>query len=292
MIGTLGLLVDDGIEQFVVYGAFLVGMVYIDKIGCLLGDAFVGFDVGDNLIIVIQRFGADIMASYLHGPNPYIHHQEQDSANEHRTPSSSEKLRQVGCQKDGFDGAVCAHKQYRQDSRHALAVQVETEQKGGHQHGDGDGESVGCLHVRGVAKEQDDENHADVHGKVDHRDIELSLYMGRMLDSHTQPEVQVHGFAQYREGAADKCLTCHDCRTRGHDDGEDQHALRLYGKERIHGQGSWHMVQHPSALSQIVENEHGLYKCPTDGDVFSATMSQVGVESLGTGSTEKHGAKD
>ena len=32
MIGTLGLLVDDGIEQFVVYGAFLVGMVYI----CLL----------------------------------------------------------------------------------------------------------------------------------------------------------------------------------------------------------------------------------------------------------------
>lgn len=92
MIGTFRLLVDDGIEQFVVYGAFLVGMVYIDKIGGVLGDAFVGFDVGDNLIIVIQRFGADIMASYLHGPNPYIHHQEQDSANEHRTPSSSEKL--------------------------------------------------------------------------------------------------------------------------------------------------------------------------------------------------------
>ena len=101
-------------------------------------------------------------------------------------------------------------------------MQVETEQQGGHQHGDGDGESVGCLHVRGVAKEQDDDNHADVHGKVDHRDIELSLYMGRMLDSHAGPEVQVHGFAQYGEGSADKCLTRNDCRTRGHDDGEEQ----------------------------------------------------------------------
>ena len=39
MIGTLGLLVDDGIEQLVVYDAFLVGMVYIDKIGGVLGDA-------------------------------------------------------------------------------------------------------------------------------------------------------------------------------------------------------------------------------------------------------------
>lgn len=48
MIGTLGLLVDDGIEQFVVYGAFLVGMVYIDKIGGVLGDALVGFDVGES----------------------------------------------------------------------------------------------------------------------------------------------------------------------------------------------------------------------------------------------------
>lgn len=37
MIGTLGLLVDDGIEQFVIYGAFLVGMVYIDKIEAYLG---------------------------------------------------------------------------------------------------------------------------------------------------------------------------------------------------------------------------------------------------------------
>jgi hypothetical protein len=74
MIGTLGLLVDYGIEQFVVYGAFLVSMVYIDKVGRVLRYALVGLDVGDNLIIVIQRFGADIMASYLHGPNPYIHH--------------------------------------------------------------------------------------------------------------------------------------------------------------------------------------------------------------------------
>ena len=39
--------------------------------------------------------------------------------------------------------------------------------------------------------------------------------MGRMLDSHARPEVQVHGFAQYGEGSADECLARNDCRTRG-----------------------------------------------------------------------------
>lgn len=122
-------------------------MVYIDKVGGVLRDAHVCLDVGYNLIVVIQRFCSDIMVAYLHGSNPYIHHQKQDSANKHRTPSSREEFRQVGCQEDCLDGAVCAHKQYREDSRHTLAVQVETEKQGGHQHGDGDGESVGCLHV-------------------------------------------------------------------------------------------------------------------------------------------------
>ena len=171
-------------------------------------------------------------------------------------------------------------------------MQVETEQQCGHQHGDGDGETVGCLHVRGVAEEQDDENHTDVHGEVDCRDIELTLYMGRMLDSHAWPEVQVHGFAQYGEGAADKCLTGNDCRTRGHDDGEEQHTLGHDGEEWIYGQGCRHMVQYPCSLSQIVENKHGLNKAPTDGNVLSATMSQVGVKSLSTGGTEEHGAQN
>ena len=67
-------------------------MVYIDKIGSVLGDVFVGFDVGDNLIIVVQWFGANVLATYLHGTYPYIHHQEQDSANEHCAPASCEKL--------------------------------------------------------------------------------------------------------------------------------------------------------------------------------------------------------
>ena len=112
-------------------------------------------------------------------------------------------------------------------------MQVETEQQSGHQHGDGDGESVGSLHVRGVAEKQDDEHHADVHSEVYYWYIELPLNVGRMLYSHAWPEVQVHGFAQNGEGSADKCLTGNDCRTRGHDDGEEQHALRHDGKEQI-----------------------------------------------------------
>lgn len=56
VVSTFRLLVDDGVEQFVVYGAFLVGMVYIDKVGGVLGDTLVCLDVGYNLIVVIQSF--------------------------------------------------------------------------------------------------------------------------------------------------------------------------------------------------------------------------------------------
>ena len=92
MVSTFRLLVDDGVEQLVIYGTFLVGVVHINQVGSVFRDALVGLDVGDNLIIIIQRFGADIMAAYLHGFHPHVHHQEQDSANEHRTPSTCKKL--------------------------------------------------------------------------------------------------------------------------------------------------------------------------------------------------------
>ena len=116
--------------------------------------------------------------------------------------------------------------------------------------------------------------------------------MGRVLNSHAWPEVKVHGFAQNGEGSADECLTRNDCSTCGHDDGEEQQALRHDGKERIHGGGSLDMVQHPCSLTQIVENEHGFYEAPADGDVLSAAMPQVGVESLCTGGTEKYGTQN
>ena len=92
MVSTFRLLVDDRIEQFVIHRAFLVGMVHINQIGCILRDALIGLDVGDNLIIVVQRFGTDVMNANLDSANPYIHHQEQNTANKHRTPSTCEKL--------------------------------------------------------------------------------------------------------------------------------------------------------------------------------------------------------
>ena len=92
MVSTFRLLVYDGIEQLVIYCTFLVSMVYINKVGSILGDALVSLNVRDNLIIVVQRFGADVMAAYLYGPNPHIHNEKQYPANEHRTPSSGEEF--------------------------------------------------------------------------------------------------------------------------------------------------------------------------------------------------------
>ena len=52
------------------------------------------------------------------------------------------------------------------------------------------------------------------------------------------------------------------------------------------------MIQHPRTLTQIVENEHGLHEAPADGDILPAAMTQVGIECLSTGGTEKYGAQN
>ncbi len=35
------------------HGVFLAGMVYINQVGSVFGDALIGLDIGDNLIIII-----------------------------------------------------------------------------------------------------------------------------------------------------------------------------------------------------------------------------------------------
>lgn len=94
MIGTFRLLVGDRVEQSSLSSTApsLLAWFYIDKVGGVLGDALVCLDVGDNLIIVIQWFGADVVVAYLYGTNPHVHHQEQNTANKHRTPSSCKEL--------------------------------------------------------------------------------------------------------------------------------------------------------------------------------------------------------
>ena len=292
VVGTLRLLVDDGVDQFVVHGTLLSRMIDIDQVGGILGYAIVGLDVGDDLIVVAQRLAGDMLTANTFGTHPHQHHAEKNARDEQRTPSSGKKLGEVGGQEDALYDTVAANKDHAEDARHAPLAQVEAQEQGGHQHRDGDGKSVGGLHVGGVAKEEEDQHHTDIHGHIDRRDKQLALDMSGMLDAHPRPEVEVHRLAQDGERATDEGLACHDGCPCSHHDGEDQQALRHDGIERIDRSRHVGMAEDPRSLPEIVEDEHRLDKGPTHGDVSPATMSQVGIERLRTRSTEKHRAQD
>ena len=52
------------------------------------------------------------------------------------------------------------------------------------------------------------------------------------------------------------------------------------------------MVDDPSSLTQVIEDEHRLDENPAHADVLRTTVAEVGVECLGAGRTEEHRPKD
>ena len=115
-----------------------------------------------------------MLTSNTFGTHPHQHHAEKNARDEQRTPSSGKKLGEVGGQEDALYDTVATDKDHAEDARHAPLAQVEAQEQGGHQHRQGDGKSVGRLHVGGVAKEEKDQHHTDIHGHIDRRDKQLA----------------------------------------------------------------------------------------------------------------------
>ena len=120
---------------------------------------------------------------------PYIHHDEHDTSHEHRHPSAMNELEHVGNEEDTLKSDEENHKRYRDERRHTALPQIGEEQEGGHEHRDGDGQTVGGFHVLGTLEEQNDEDAEHVERRVDKRYVELSLHVGGVFDFLTWPEL-------------------------------------------------------------------------------------------------------
>ena len=78
---------------------------------------------------------------------PHKHDKAEYAAYQYRKPTSGYKFGEVRGKKYAFDYTIGSYKQNNQPTRGTVHTQVETQKQGCHQHGDGDGQSVGCLHV-------------------------------------------------------------------------------------------------------------------------------------------------
>ncbi len=78
-----------------------------------------------------------------------------------------------------------------------------------------------------------------------------------------------------------------------HGHARQSHPLRHNGIKRIDPPGGFPgMSEKPCALTEIVEYEHHFDKHPACGDIAAPAVTQIGIESLGTGRTQKHRTHD
>ena len=172
------------------------------------------------------------------------------------------------------------------------AREVREQQDRGHEHGAGDGQAVGGLHVLGALEEQDHAHAADPHDVVDQGDVDLTARLGRVVDLHVGHEVEANGLGDDGVGARDERLRGDDCREGGENHGKDAELLGEHLEEGVEVRDGRKLAaavvgDNPGALAKVVEDEAELHERPRDVDVGLAYVAHVGVEGLGAGGAEE-----
>ena len=132
-------------------------------------------------------------------------------------------------------------------------MQIDRQEQGGHNHRDGNGETVGSLHVGGLGKVDHYEGAGDPEQPVHERNVDLSLDGGWIEHLDPWPDIQRNGFADERIGSADQSLTGDNGGSGGDDDPGYQEPLGHNGVKDIHIFGIGQVVQQPGTLSEVVE---------------------------------------
>ena len=116
------------------------------------------------------------------------------------------ELAETGDEEDRFDPAEHQQHQIGQESLLSEIAQIDAEQERGHQHGNGDGESVGRFHAGTGPEVQHHEGAADPEQTVDGADVELPLGIGGIADFQVRQEVQQNCLRHQCIGAGDERL--------------------------------------------------------------------------------------
>ena len=171
--------------------------------------------------------------------------------------------------------------------------QIYHQEQCGHQHGDGDGQTVGVLDAAGCTEVEDYQAAAYPHDGVHQGYVKLTLLVRGISDLHVGQKIQVDGFRHQGEGACDQRLRCDDgChrtyeyRYRSHSGGE--HLEKWIKAFAIHEGLVVHIPEDPCALSAVIEQQAELDEGPAHVDALLAYVTHVGIEGLSAGSGEEY----
>ena len=138
-------------------------------------------------------------------------------------------------------------------------------------------------------KQQHGDNTQDIKQIIDLWNIDLPFINRGILKFQRGPEVQMHRFTKDGKATTDERLACNDGRSGSHDNAGNKQPIGHHGIKRIHARVyTVEMSYDISPLPHIIQDEHGLNKQPTDGDIATATVPQIRIKRLSTRRTKEH----
>ena len=295
--GALGMLVQNRVDDVAVD---VVGMGILGQVHDVVAHALVTVVVAQTLElrqIAAQRQQRKLALLDRRAVVPAHHDAHDERGHEDGEVAAVEELGERTHKEEALKQKEESGEDPRCDLELALLVQVEEEQQRGAHHGERNGQAVSGFHMRGVLEQQHHDDAAHEHDVVDHGNVELALGLGRIEDLHVRHEVQTAGLGHQRERAGDECLRGDDGRDGGKADGKRAQAGSEHLVERVevgnaHELGVGSIVDKPSALAHVGQQQAALNKRPGGVDVAAAHMAHVGVECLGAGGGEEAAAQD
>ena len=251
--------------------------------------------IGD---VIPDLQAAGVFVLQLRAAPPDHHHPQQQQREQGGDIAAVRELAERGDEEDRLDRAEDHEHEAGEYGLPAQLREVDREQQGRHQHGEGDGQAVGRLDTRAGAEVKHHQAAADPEDVIDDGDIELTLGVRRVTDLQVGQQVEQNGLGHQRVGAGDERLGSDDGRERAEHDG---HGAQHLGQHHVEGvdlrgageqDGIGAVLDNPGALAEVVEDQAELDEGPAGIDVLLADVPHVGIQSLRAGGGEEDAAED
>ena len=174
MVGTLGLLVDDGVDKLVFNHIVAVRLPYEHQVCGVFWYGFVGLEVADDVVVVGQPFEFQVFLPDVPCAIPDVHRCSRNESQQQCKPSAVHKLADIGQQEQGLYARVGQQKQHYHGAWRKALLEVYGQHEGGGNHGDGDGQPVSGLHVGRCLEQQHRYDAQYIQQIVDAGDVNLS----------------------------------------------------------------------------------------------------------------------
>ena len=223
---------------------------------------------------------------------PGAHKQENHAANEQRKPAAIEQLEHIGAPKHQVHCKEETGSSQAQPQRVFPAVAHHIKgQNSGDQHVGAHRNAIGCGQVARRLEHHHGQHNGSKQAPVDKGNVDLPRLAHAGVDQVQARQVaQLNHLLGHAKGPGDQRLRCNHRRHGGqHHQRQERpvgrhHVKRVFDRSRI--------AQQERALAKVVQGQARHHHAePGQADRLFAEMAQVGVQGLGAGHAQHHGAQ-